>query len=75
VNVTVNIHEKIDVSVAAINQHIRTVYEDDELTQEATIKKFLIVQKEGERQIQCEVIHYNLQMIITYGTYNMERSS
>ena len=35
-----------DVSVAAINQHIRKVYEDDELTQEATIKKYLIVQRE-----------------------------
>lgn len=56
-----------DVSVAAINQHIRKVYEDDELTQEATIKKFLIVQKEGERQIQREVIHYSLQMIIAVG--------
>lgn len=56
-----------DVSVAAINQHIRKVYEDDELTQEATIKKFLIVQKEGERQIQREVIHYSLEMIIAVG--------
>jgi hypothetical protein len=56
-----------DVSVAAINQHIRKVYEDDELTQEATIKKFLIVQKEGERKIQRQVIHYNLQMIIAVG--------
>lgn len=56
-----------DVSVAAINQHIKTVYDDNELTQEATIKKYLIVQKEGEREVSREVNHYNLQMIIAVG--------
>ena len=34
---------------------------------ETTIKKYLIVQKEGVRQIQREVDHYNLQMIIAVG--------
>jgi len=43
-----------DVSVAAINQHIRKVYMDDEFTQEATIKKYLIVQREGERQFNVK---------------------
>ena len=33
-----------DVSVAAINQHIKKIYEDSELEPESTIKKFLIVQ-------------------------------
>ena len=39
-----------DVSVAAINQHIKKIYEDSELEPESTIKKFLIVQMEGPRQ-------------------------
>ena len=39
-----------DVSVAAINQHIKKIYEDSELEPESTIKKFLIVQMEGTRQ-------------------------
>ena len=39
-----------DVSVAAINQHIKKIYEDSELESESTIKKFLIVQMEGTRQ-------------------------
>lgn len=39
-----------DVSVAAINQHLKKIYDDGELTQEATIKKYLIVQmKEAVR--------------------------
>ncbi len=56
-----------DVSVAAINQHIKKVYDDSELEQEATIKKYLIVQTEGSRQVNREVAHYNLQMIIAVG--------
>ena len=36
-----------DVSVAAINQHIQKGYDDSELEPDSTIKKFLIVQKEG----------------------------
>ncbi len=56
-----------DVSVAAINQHIKKVYGDSELEPEATIKKYLIVQNEGTRQVQRETNHYNLQMIIAVG--------
>ena len=40
-----------DVSVQNIGQHIKKIYEDRELIQEATIKKFFIVQNEGGRQV------------------------
>ncbi len=64
-----------DVSVAAINQHIKKVYDDSELESESTIKKYLIVQKEGNRQVSREVVHYNLQMIISVGfKVNSERA-
>lgn len=64
-----------DVSVAAINQHIKKIYEDSELEPESTIKKFLIVQMEGTRQVSREVAHYNLQMIIAVGfKVNNERA-
>ena len=56
-----------DVSSAAINQHIKKIYEDNELEKNRTIKNFLIVQNEGERTVQREVKHYNLQMIIAVG--------
>ena len=64
-----------DVSVAAINQHIKKIYNDSELEPESTIKKYLIVQKEGHRQVSREVAHYNLQMIIAVGfKVNNERA-
>ena len=64
-----------DVSVAAINQHIKKVYDDSELEPESTIKKYLIVQNEGVRQVQRETNHYNLQMIIAVGfKVNNERA-
>lgn len=56
-----------DVDVRTVNEHIKKIYSDGELTEEATIRKFRIVQAEGSRQVKREVIHYNLQMIIAVG--------
>ena len=56
-----------DVTVPAINQHLKRIFGDDELERGATIKKYLIVQTEGNRQVQREVEHYNLQVIIAVG--------
>ena len=56
-----------DVSVSAINQHLKCIFSDNELERSATIKKYLIVQTEGNRQVQREVEHYNLQAIIAVG--------
>jgi len=56
-----------DVSVPAINQHLKRVFSDDELEREATVKKYLIVQTEGDRQVRRDVEHYNLQAIIAVG--------
>ena len=64
-----------DVSVSAINQHLKKIYEDSELEPEATIKKYLIVQKEGLREVSRNVDHYNLQAIIAVGfKVNNERA-
>ena len=56
-----------DVDVRTINHHIQTVYGDNELFPEATIRKYEIVQNEGGRTVQRKVNHYNLQMIIAVG--------
>lgn len=56
-----------DVSLPTINEHIKKIYSDGELIEEATIRKFRIVQTERTRQVKREVIHYNLQMIIAVG--------
>ena len=56
-----------DVSVSAINQHLKRIYADNELAREATIKKYLIVQTEGNREVRRGVEHYSLQAIIAVG--------
>ena len=50
-----------------ISLHIRNIYADNELTQEATSKKFLLVQQEGARSVKRNIEHYNLDMIIALG--------
>jgi hypothetical protein len=64
-----------DVDVRTINEHIKKIYSDGELTEAATIRKFRIVQTEGSRQVNRETNHYNLQMIIAVGfKVNNERA-
>jgi hypothetical protein len=59
--------ELYGVSVPAINQHLKRLFSDNELDPEATIKKYLIVQTEGSREVQRSVEHYSLQAIIAVG--------
>jgi hypothetical protein len=56
-----------DVSVPAISQHLKRIYADNELAREATVKQYLMVQTEGEREVQRKVDHYSLQTIIAVG--------
>lgn len=50
-----------------ISQHILNVYEEGELVEEATNKKFLLVRQEGSRQVKRSIDYYNLDMIISVG--------
>lgn len=50
-----------------ISIHIKNIYKDNELNYEATNKKFLLVQKEGTRNVKRNIDHYNLDMIIALG--------
>lgn len=59
--------ELFQVTIPTINEHIKTIYDDGELEAEATIRKFLIVQTEGSRQVKRSVDYYNLDMIISVG--------
>ncbi len=60
-----------DVSVPAINQHIKKIFEDGELT-DSVIKKYLITAEDGK---SYNTNHYNLQMIIAVGfKVNNERA-
>lgn len=59
--------ELYKVAVPTINEHIANIYDDEELRPEATIRKFRIVQTEGNRQVGRLIDHYNLEMIIAVG--------
>jgi hypothetical protein len=59
--------ELYQVAVPTINEHISTIYNDHELSPEATIRKFLIVQTEGTRRVERLVDFYSLEMILAIG--------
>ena len=56
--------ELYDVTVSAINQHLKTIFDDNELLEDSVIKNFLITAKDGK---QYNTKHYNLQTIIAVG--------
>ncbi len=56
-----------EVAIPTINEHLNNIYQSEELDEKATIRKFLIVQKEGSRDIKREIDFYNLEIIISIG--------
>lgn len=50
-----------------ISLHIKNIYEEGELNESSTVKDFLTVQNEGARQVSRNVLHYNLDVIISVG--------
>ncbi|HEY5466926.1 MAG TPA: virulence RhuM family protein, partial [Clostridia bacterium] len=59
--------ELYQVKIPTISEHIRNVFADGELPENSTVRNFLIVQKEGNRQVKREVQHYNFQMVLAIG--------
>ena len=55
------------VTTAAINQHLKNIFAEGELKEEATIKKNLIVRKEGSRNVSRNVLMYNLDALLSVG--------
>ena len=59
--------EIYDTTKQNISQHIENILKDRELDAERTVKDFLTVRQEGNRQVQRSIVHYNLDMIIALG--------
>ncbi len=54
-------------SKSNISEHINNIYAEGELDKESTVRKFRTVQLEGSREVARNVVHYNLDMIISLG--------
>ncbi len=50
-----------------ISIHVKNIFEEGELAQNATVKEFLTVQKEGNRDVSRDLEYYNLDLIISVG--------
>ncbi|MDY0403190.1 RhuM family protein [Sulfurovum sp.] len=61
------IAQLFEVTVPNINMHIKSIYKEEELFENRTIQKYLIVQKEGKREVKREVDHYSLDVVISVG--------
>ena len=61
------IAELFQKDVRTINEHLVNIFDEGELSREATIRKFRIVRREGAREVAREVEHYNLDAIIAVG--------
>jgi hypothetical protein len=59
--------ELFDTTKQNIGLHIKNILEEYELTQEATVKDYFTVQKEGNREVTRKITYYNLKMIIAVG--------
>jgi hypothetical protein len=59
--------ELFRTTVPNISMHIRNIYADGEMTPEATVKDFLTVRREGNRDVQRHLEFYNLDLIISVG--------
>ena len=56
-----------EVDVRTVNEHIQNIVKTKELPEKVTIRKFRIVQTEGKREVDRDVKHYNLDMILSVG--------
>ena len=52
---------------STISRHIKNIYSEEELVQEATVAYFATVQNEGNRQVERSICYYNLDVIISVG--------
>ena len=59
--------ELFNVESHNITYHIKNIYKQKELMQNLTTQKIRVVQKEGKREIERDIDHYNLDMIISIG--------
>ncbi len=59
--------ELFGIGVGTVNHHLKEIYAEGELSEQATIRRYRIVRTEGARAVTRELEHYNLEVIIAVG--------
>ncbi len=62
-----NLTQLYQVTKSSISEHIKNIYQDGELEESATVRKFRTVQNEGDREVKRDLDYYNLDMILAVG--------
>ena len=52
---------------STVSEHIRNIFDEGELEQKATVRKFRTVRREGNREVERTLEYYNLDVIISIG--------
>jgi hypothetical protein len=55
------------ISVPTVSEHLQNIFAEDELSPEATVRKFRTVRTEGNRTISRTVDHYSLPVVLAVG--------
>ena len=64
----IQLAELFGTTKANISLHVKNIFEEGELTKEATVKEYLTVQKEGNREVSRDIDYYNLDSLLSdYG--------
>jgi hypothetical protein len=61
------IAELFEIGVNTVNYHLKAIFAEGELRQEATIRYYRIVRSEGRREVTRDIEHYNLDAILAVG--------
>src|SRR5271157_2091744 len=61
------IAELFQKDIRTVNEHLQNIYQEREIEEQATIRKFRIVRREGPREVEREIEHYNLDAILAVG--------
>jgi len=61
-----------DVETNTITYHLKEIYESGELEKESTTRKSRVVQLEGTRKVSREIVHYNLDAIISVVAFTLK---
>jgi hypothetical protein len=61
------IGELFQKDVRTVNEHLQNIYQEGEIEEQATIRKFRIVRREGPREVERDIEHYNLDAILAVG--------